>query len=286
MATPWRQPVVGRQRVRATVADAEHRRFDGHAREVRAELHGGAGGQVLRLLQHRLVVGGQILPRRPRAHPRERVRFRADERLDGVGDGVDARHGRDRRRLRDGQFGVEDAHAERGLLVPARHLHVAGPVGDEGVALGLAAGAAGGRHAHARQHRLRRLVVPAVVGHLPAVRQQEVDPLRTVHRRPAADGHDQIDGMFLRRRHAVSNFVLGRVLLHPVKHEHVHARRPEHLRRPLRVADVVQTWVGDEQRATAERPGGFTQLGKRPGPEDHPAERLEVKRRQAGWEQG
>ena len=41
-----RDAVVGRQRVGAAVADAEHRVLDRHAREVRADLHRRAGREV------------------------------------------------------------------------------------------------------------------------------------------------------------------------------------------------------------------------------------------------
>ena len=84
----------------------------------------------------------------------------------------------------------------------------------------------------------------------------------------------------------IPHLVLGRVLLDAVEHEHLDTRRPQDFGRPLGVAGVFQTGVGHQQGARAERPSRVPQLGERPGPEDHPPERLVVKRRQTGWEQG
>ena len=75
----------------------------------------------------------------------QRMRLAARIGLDAMRQSVDARRGRDRRRHRRGQVGVDDG--EIGQHVPALHreLVLRRRIGDEGARAGLAAGAGRGR---------------------------------------------------------------------------------------------------------------------------------------------
>ena len=68
-----RDAVVGGQRVGAGVADAEHRVLDGGAGQEGAHLHGAAGFEIRRVVQHLFEIDLQQLPRLAREHLRHRV---------------------------------------------------------------------------------------------------------------------------------------------------------------------------------------------------------------------
>jgi hypothetical protein len=108
-------------------------------------------------------------------------------------------------------------------------------IGDERVALSFAAGAGRGGHTDRRQHRFGGFAVAFVVDHRPAVGQQEVDPLRTIHAGTAADGDDAIDAIRLSHGDPGPHFALGRVLLDAVEEHNVETRLTHAGRGPLRV---------------------------------------------------
>ena len=177
----------------AGVRRAEHRLLDRDAGEVRAELHHRPGFHVGRVHDDTLEAVGEQAPRLVRERVRQRRAARRHRGLDGMRDRVDARRGRNGRRSAGGQLGIEDRDAERGRRIAARHLHVRAGIGDHRVALRLAAGAGGRGNADRRQQRRRGLAVAAVLAHLAAVGEQEIDPLGAVERAAAADGDDRIE---------------------------------------------------------------------------------------------
>ena len=194
---------------------------------------------------------------------------------------VDAGDGADARRLGDRHFGVEDGGTERGLAVAAGHFQVALLVGDQRVGLGLAAGAGGGGHGDGRQHRLGGLAEAAVVGHLAAVGQDEVDALGTVHRAAAADADDQVDAQRPREDDAGLHVPVSRVRFDVVEDEDLQARLADRLDGALRVAGGFEAGIGDQEDARlAQLAGHLAEPGERAGAVDDPRRRVVIKRAQ------
>src|SRR5579883_3129429 len=103
------------------------------------------------------------------------VPLRTNERFYGVRDCVDAGYSSDHLWLRHGEFRIENRYTKRGFLVATGHLEVGLFVGDEGVALGLAAGPGSGGNANGGKHRPRRFAVALVVGHPAAICEDEIN---------------------------------------------------------------------------------------------------------------
>ena len=79
----------------------------------------------------------------------------------------------------------------------------------------------------------------------------------------------------------------GRVLLDGVEQEDAGPGGLEGLHRPIGMAGGADAGVGDEQYALAAQfAHQFPDAGQRPGPEDHPRQRLEIESHQGrggGW---
>ena len=156
-------------------------------------------------------------------------------------------NGGDRSRLRNGQRRIEDGHSERNPRIAAGHLRVRVRVGDDRVALRLAAGSRRRRNPDRRQQRAARLAVAAVITHRAAARQDEVDALCAVERAAAAKRHDRIDPR--RRRDQAPGFNHARV---GVGVEIVKARGgvacgPQQRHRFFDVASRDDAGIGNEQ---------------------------------------
>ena len=109
-------------------------------------------------------------------------------RLDRVGERVVARGRRNASRLGQRELGVEQGDPKRRARIAAGHLVVGGGVGDERVRLGLAPGAGRGGHPDHGEQRAAVLAVAPVVGHPPAVREEEVGALGAVEGASARRG--------------------------------------------------------------------------------------------------
>ena len=276
-----RDAVVRSKRIGTRVANAEHRILDRGAGEERAHLHGAARFQVGRRAQHLFEVDLQQLPRLAREHLRHRIAPRRHIRFDGVRQGVDAGEGGDLRRLRDGDFRIEDRCREGGFAVAAGHFQVRLLVGDQGERLGLAAGARRRRHADRRQHRLLGPAEALVVGHRAAVGEDEIDPLGAVHGAAAADGNDQVDAERPSEIDADADVLAGRILLDLIKDEHLEPGFLQRFQSPPRMPDGVQTRIGHEQRSRGtELPRQFAQALKRSGTEHDARRRVKIERLQ------
>src|SRR5579875_1771650 len=121
--------------------------------------------------------------------------------------------------LRDGDFRIENSDTEGSFAVAASHLQVCFLISDQGERLGLAAGASCGRHADRRQHRLSCFAKTCIIGHLPAVGEQEVDALGRIHRTAAADSDEEIDT--LASSNICANFydVTGRIFFNAIEED-------------------------------------------------------------------
>ncbi len=158
----------------------EHRRFDCHSGEVRPELHRLPGIDVARVEQDALEGVGQQPPCLVRKGFGEGCAACADSGLDRVSNRVDTSRGGHHGRCRNRQLRIEEGHAEGRRWVAARHLHPGLRICDDAVALRLAPRAGCRRDPDHRQQRRPGPAEPAVVGHLAAVGQQEVDALRAI----------------------------------------------------------------------------------------------------------
>lgn len=110
----------------------------------------------------------------------------------GVREGIHTGADSDAVRLRDGEFGIEDGDLGGGFHIATGHLDVGFRIGDQGVALALAARAGRGRDGDHRQHGFRRLVRAPVVLHATAVGEDEITPLRRIHAAAAAEADDEV----------------------------------------------------------------------------------------------
>ena len=108
-----RQVIASGQRIRARVRGAKHRLFDGHAGEMRTDLHRRSRLDVSRMQQHAFEGGVQQMPGTMREHVRQRGPPHRDRRLDGMRDGIESGHGGDVMRRGQRQFGIEDRDAHR-----------------------------------------------------------------------------------------------------------------------------------------------------------------------------
>ncbi len=82
---PVRDAVMGGERIGAGVAGAQHRVFDGGAGPEGAHLHGAAGFQIGRVLEHDFQVSFQKLPGLAREQLRHRGSLAGDVRFQSVG---------------------------------------------------------------------------------------------------------------------------------------------------------------------------------------------------------
>jgi hypothetical protein len=176
-----------------------------------------------------------------------------------------------------GERRIEQRDPRRRRRIPARHLHVRGRVGDDGVALRLAAGPGRRRHENHGQQRRASPPVAAVVAHRAAVGQEEVDPLGAVERAAAAEADDRVRlearGVSAARFHHRAVGVLAEL----VEGDDRDVRVLEQPARRRHVAGIDEAGVGDEQRAAESEIGGqMTEPRERALTEDDARARPEV----------
>ena len=243
------------QRVGAGVRGAQHGALDRGSGEQGGDLERAPQGVVARPFESRR----QMVREQPPGGRRQARRLGAasagDVALDGVRDRVQTGGRRDVTRQRVGERGVENHRPEARVGRAAGHLAVGRGVGDERVRLGLAAGAGGGRHADRRQQGHRGVAEALVVGDGAAVGDDEVDPLRAVHRAAAADGDEQVRRDPTGRRHSGLDVLLGGVLVDIGEDRDLETGRFEGLERSLGVAGGFDPPVGHHQGAP---PGELT----------------------------
>jgi hypothetical protein len=251
---------LGGQRIGAGMRRAKHAVLDRQAGVGRAELHRATCGDILAAAEHHRKVGIEQGEGLTREEVRDGIALGGDEGLDRMADGVEAGAGGDLARLGEGERGIEQCDARHRLAVAARHLLVRLLIGDQRVALALAAGAGGGRNGDEWQERFGRRVGVPVVAHPSAIGQQEVAALGGVHRAAAAEADDDVDFPVTRHREAGIDVGGGGVLVRPVVGHYREAGPLERLPHLGRMAGGDQALIGDQQRA--RRPDLTCQLAQ------------------------
>ena len=160
------------------------------------------------------------------------------------------------------QLRIENRDAERGGRVAARHLHVRRRIGDDRVALRLAAGAGGRGHADHRQQRRRRPCRSRDSRDIsPPLVSRKLIPLAQSSELPPPSRDDRVDAPPARRSVApCATIVAVRVRAELVKSAPPGSMRDSSGQLDRRgVAGLDDARVGDEQRAVkaeiaSERP--------------------------------
>ena len=237
------------QRVADGVHDAHHGVRERRARHKRSQRQAGARFGVGAVAAGRGQVRRDQLDRLRGERVGHGVLLDGRVRLDGVGERVHAGGGRQLRRQRRGERGVEDGHVRHQLVRGERQLRMLVRVGHHGDQRHLAAGA--GRRGHGDERRqvglqnlraLQRGEVHALAG------QRRGRALRRIDDRAAADGHEPVAAAFgVQARHLVYH-VHRRVGRHLVEHLVGHVGGIQHAGQLRGHAQLHEARVGHHQR--------------------------------------
>ena len=147
------------------------------------------------------------------------------------------------------------------LGIAAGHFHVRPRIGNQRVALRLAARAGRGRNGDHRKHRLRSLAVAPVIAHAAAVGQYEVDPFGAVERAATAEPDDRVHTASGREHSPGLHHLRVRIRVEIVEGEGLHAcfrqtargLAPQSLPPPCRDPPPPASGTKPNSRASAPR---------------------------------
>ena len=218
------------------------------------------GGGHQHLLPSELVVPalhgrGEMLDDHPDRLQRDGVGHRVialgNVSLQGMGERVHARLGRNPRREAVGQLRVAQGHAGHQPGREKDDLPIRGSHGDDSRTGDLGARARRGRNRHQRRQSagdLRVSTEEVVVDlHRLVVVDPYLDRLGGVHRAAAAEGDQGVRVMALEHLGAGIHLSIDRVGRDVAEQNGLQATRPEHLHRPLRDLGLGQTTVGHQE---------------------------------------
>jgi hypothetical protein len=180
------------QRVRQRVDRAGVDRPEAHAAVQAAERDGAAGGQVVALERRPLQVRGDEPDTGQRVRVHQRVGEAVGERLDAVGQRVDAGRGGQGRRDVAGQFRVDVRGVGHEVRADDALLQLLGLVEQDRVGGHLAAGAGGRGDAGQEAGPGADAADAETVAHVPRLAHQRCDKLGDVHDAAAAEADHRV----------------------------------------------------------------------------------------------
>ena len=244
---------------------------------MRSELHRAARLEIIRIAQHPLIIRCQEPPGLAREALGRGVAPRGHVAFHGVRNRVVAGDCGHLARLRPRQQRIENGHAKRRLGIAAGHFHVRPSIGNQRVALRLAASAGRGRNCDHRQHRSRGLAVAPVIAHAAAVGVYEVDSFGAVERAAAPEPDDGVHAASGREHSPGLDHHRVRIWFEVVERESLHAGFGQPLDGARHIARRHQAAVRDHQRAPeAQLAGQRAQLFESAFAEQDPGADLEV----------
>ena len=199
-----------------------------------------------------------------------------DERLDELGERVEAARGHDVRREADQEVGVDDRGAGQHQRAAQARLHSVLGRGEDGVARHLRAGAGGRRDGHERSggppDRLPAADDLQVVERVAAVAEEGGHGLAGVDRAAAPAGHHQVDALGAGGGCPAPHVGDGRLAGGRKRHDR-EARRRQGVARGGGPLDGAP---GDEERPAAEGSSDLREAGHRSGAEEDAGRRGEL----------